>query len=105
MDVDYPQLILKKCHIISDTPQLAQLVGPNRSIGQENALLYESPQYVAVGCDLTDIQRLDDILNQKLHLANCMVLCTAEVSVTYMNAEAANALIKWVARYENGTLE
>ena len=104
IDVDYPQLISKKCQVISETPQLIQLVGLSQEVKSVTGIYHKSPQYVALGCDLTDIHYLDDFLTKELSLASCMVLCTAEVSVTYMDPKAADALITWAAQYTDGML-
>ena len=103
VDVDYPPLISRKCQIISETSQLCELVGSSKEANSVTGIYYQSPQYVGLGCDLTDIRRLDNVLMEKLSFTSCMVLCTAEVSVTYMNTEAADALFKWAAQYSNGT--
>lgn len=101
MDIDYPELLTKKLKVISETPQLVELVGPAQGKGPSKSVLYRTPHYIAIGCDLANIAALDDVLAKELNAKSSMILCTAEVSVTYMHTEAANSLIGWAAQYQN----
>ena len=101
MDVDYPELIAKKCEVISQTPQLTNLVGPSQVADFSKTVLYRGAHYIAIGCDLADTQGLEELLAKELDAKSCMVLCTAEVSVTYMDTKAADSLIAWAAQYED----
>ncbi|KAL9008231.1 MAG: hypothetical protein Q9180_009521, partial [Flavoplaca navasiana] len=56
---------------------------------------------MGVGCDLRDIARLDKTLEEELQIRGCLVLCSAEVSITYMDVNAADALITWAAQYDD----
>lgn len=57
---------------------------------------------MAIGCDLTDIYKLDQALAKVFDLQNYELLCIAEVSVTYMEVAAADALIRWASHFPNG---
>ena len=57
--------------------------------------------YSALGCDLTDTARLERLLKDHIDISKCMILCTAEVSMTYMETEAADALLEWAAQYDD----
>ena len=98
MDVDYPALISRKCEIIINTAELSSLIQPIDRGPQSEGIRLRSPHYIALGCDLADIQGLNEQLVSEVDLSTCLVLCVAEVSVTYMNAEAADALISWAAQ-------
>ena len=67
-------------------------------MSQSGATYLRSPHYLALGCDLADIKSLNQHLTSEIDLATCLVLCVAEVSVTYMNTEAADALISWAGQ-------
>ena len=67
-------------------------------------MLLRSDEYLQIGCDLRDLQLLDQILTSAVDIENCKVLLTAEVSITYMNVEAADALIEWAARLPDGKI-
>ena len=103
IDVDYPQLIESKRDIVLSSSEMSNLIDLpcEVSAGTDPSILIQSPQYVAVGCDLRDISKLNDILNPILALGDALVLCVAEVSITYMNVEAADALIDWAASSSN----
>lgn len=95
IDIDYPALIARKREIITSTAQLSSLIQPIDTMSKSEATYLRSPHYLALGCDLADVKALDQHLATEIDLASCLVLCVAEVSVTYMNREAANALISW----------
>lgn len=59
------------------------------------SILLNSKEYAAIGCDLRNIPRLERLLRNVVDIENCLVLCVAEVSITYMQTEAADALISW----------
>lgn len=57
-----------------------------------------SDSYTAVGCDLSDPQRFEDLLGQISALESTSICFVAEVSITYMKNQAADRLIRWAAR-------
>lgn len=59
---------------------------------------------MALGCDLADIAKLNEALEKEINLASSLILCVAEVSVTYMDVAAADSLIRWTSRYDDGML-
>ena len=89
----------RKCGVISETPQLIGLVGPSQEADLSEAVLYRSDRYVALACDLADTKAFEELLAKELNASTCRMLCTAEVSVTYMDTRAADALISLAARY------
>jgi hypothetical protein len=62
-----------------------------------------SDWYRTVGCDLADLESLDRALAEIL-LASESVLFVAEVSITYMPCQKADALVQWAAKFKNGRL-
>ncbi len=104
VDIDYQELIEKKCEVITKTPQLQDLLQPLDASKSTGPILFRSKHYLALGCDLTDIKGLESYMNSEFDMSDCLILCTAEVSVTYMNVEAADSLIAWAARYNNSML-
>lgn len=103
MDVDYPDLMEKKCNVISNTSQLRDLLGPHDRPLDPSGLVLRSEHYLAIGCDLANITRLDKLLASEVRMSNCLVLCTAEVSITYMDTNAADALIQWAGLHDDST--
>lgn len=59
-----------------------------------------SEQYLAIGCDLRDLQLLEKTLRNELDIVNSSILFVAEVSVTYMPLLDANKLIEWANTFE-----
>ena len=103
MDVDYPALVEKKCDIISNTAQLQDLLGPHDRPLDCSGLTLRSEHYLVIGCDLADITKFDMLLASQVQLSSCLVLCTAEVSVTYMDTNTADALIRWAGLHDDST--
>ena len=103
IDVDYPELIKKKCDVITTTPQLQDLLQP-REVSNGGPIFLRSERYTALGCDLTNTKHLETILANEFEISKCLLLCTAELSVTYMNVEAADLLIEWAAQYDDSML-
>ena len=102
VDVDYMQLMIKKCEIIERTDQIRQLLTNAQFPSPGDLIALRSDQYLALGCDLRDVEKLSKVLAEGLDLADCLVLCTAEVSITYMDVQAADALIRWAATLNHG---
>ncbi|KAL9030825.1 MAG: hypothetical protein Q9196_001079 [Gyalolechia fulgens] len=101
VDVDYPELISKKRDVIMRNHEMESLISPVRADIEDSALVLSSERYMAVGCDLRDTTKLSEILEQRLKITSCLVLCVAEVSVTYMDVDSADALLRWAAQYND----
>jgi tRNA wybutosine-synthesizing protein 4 len=104
VDVDYPDLISRKSRIVERERACKEAMGSkwhvSRRLGRAEL---ESDWYRMVGCDLGDLQSLDDALAEIL-LASESVLFIAEVSITYMPCQKADALVQWAAKFKNGRI-
>ena len=100
MDVDYRELMITKATIVRETPVLKKCIKP-REVCQHD-LVIESEQYYGIGCDLRDLRSLDTGFSSLEALEEALVLCVAEVSVTYMDPDAADALISWAKKLSSG---
>lgn len=103
MDVDYPDLMEKKCNVISNTSPLHDLLGPHDRPLDSSGLVLHSEHYLAIGCDLADLEKLDMLLASEVQISSRLVLCVAEVSITYMDTNAADALIRWAGLHDDST--
>ena len=101
IDLDFPDLIAKKADVIITTPQLRELIDPLERPSSPGVLAIRSENYLALGCDLGDISKIDDLLAESIDRSRSLILCIAEVSMTYMDVKAADALIEWAAQYNN----
>jgi tRNA wybutosine-synthesizing protein 4 len=102
VDVDYEKLMHTKSQIIRSTSQLKDLLPDLKASSKHESVLTSSPRYVAVGCDLRDLPRLEAAINSEINLDSCEVLFVAEVSLTYMEISAADAVLAWapgIAKY------
>lgn len=94
-------MIAKKADVIINTPQLRELIDPLERSSSPGGLAIRSENYLALGCDLGDSSRLDELLAESIDRSRSLILCIAEVSMTYMDVKAADALIKWAAQHNN----
>ena len=101
VDLDFPDLIAKKADVIVNTTQLRELIEPLERQSSPGGLAIRSENYLALGCDLGDSNRLDELLAESIDRSRTLILCIAEVSMTYMDVKAADALIEWAAQYNN----
>jgi len=105
VDVDYKQLMGKKCDMIRQTPELRTVIGLGETINlPKDGVIIDGPNYKAVACDLEDMAGLDKVLTQTLDLKGDPVLFLAEVSITYMDALAAEKLVEWASTFNDGKL-
>jgi tRNA wybutosine-synthesizing protein 4 len=104
VDIDYPQLIEKKVKIVKETASFRNLLSgieqPQPQNGQGTK--FKSDQYIAIGCDLGDLATLDTLFSENNVAADCSLLFTAEVSLTYMEVDLADKLIEWASKFEDG---
>lgn len=101
VDVDYKALMLTKKDIVEGTPQIWKLLTP-RTASSDDYVVLDTEEYLGIGCDLRDIDGLNKAVRALAQRDDCLVLCVAEVSVTYMDPDAADALIEWAASLSSG---
>lgn len=68
----------------------------------EPAVLIDSEEYSAIGCDLRNLQKLRRLLESVVKLDESIILCVAEDSTSYMHTEAADALVAWTSSLSTG---
>jgi tRNA wybutosine-synthesizing protein 4 len=68
----------------------------------EPPVYLRSDGYIALGCDLKDLETLERTLRAEFDVPAASVLFVAEVSVTYMPVKDADALIQWASTLEDG---
>jgi tRNA wybutosine-synthesizing protein 4 len=94
--------MLKKRDVVQSSPELISILKNVEQLSGD--ILLRSEQYVQLGCDLRDLPSLSEALSRVVDINNSTVLLTAEVSITYMNVEASDALIKWASELPEGRL-
>lgn len=103
MDVDFPDLIRSKRQVVLNTPELmAHLSDVETDDATPNVLL-RSDRYTQIGVDLQNIPALENALDSIVNIQDCHFLFVAEVSITYMETDAADALIHWAASLGQAT--
>ncbi|CRG83955.1 Leucine carboxyl methyltransferase 2 [Talaromyces islandicus] len=103
VDIDYEKLMGIKTTVIQQTDSLQKILGETKTYPEPNAVLLRAPQYVAVGCDLKNLKKLESSLEELVGPAPASVLCIAEVSLTYMDIESADALLSWLPKLGKDT--
>ena len=88
--------------MIFSTSQLRKILGDVESPKDSDGIFLRSASYCAVGCDLANTDKLDELLASLIDVSKYQVLFTAEVSITYMEVGAADSLIAWAARHNDG---
>ncbi|KAI9376357.1 hypothetical protein BJX61DRAFT_392186 [Aspergillus egyptiacus] len=101
VDIDYEKLMVNKKTAIQRTDAISQLLENVVFNHDESAIQIRSSKYIAVGCDLKNLDKLDQVLRAEVLPANCAVLFLAEVSLTYMDVKSANAVVNWAAHLSN----
>lgn len=92
-----------KLAIIDKTEQLRALLPKLTKTGALDGILGSSDPYVAIGCDLNNIEPLRAILKDHLQLSNddAAILFVSEVSTAYMERDASQAVYQFAASYDD----
>jgi tRNA wybutosine-synthesizing protein 4 len=101
VDVDYPELIREKCEAIAGIRELWDLLDDVVK-DPDSDLPIRSDRYVAIGCDLGNVEKLDRVLRGCLDISRRACLAVAEVSIAYMDVQAADTVIRWAAGLGEG---
>ncbi|KAK9465965.1 S-adenosyl-L-methionine-dependent methyltransferase [Lipomyces arxii] len=99
VDVDYPDLMKIKVDTIRACKELSIVLGDCVEVPKSCPhVLYATPSYFAVACDLSVVSSLESALNSCSLLSDdCDFLFIAEVSLTYMCTKDADNVIQWSA--------
>ncbi|KAK4043620.1 hypothetical protein C8A01DRAFT_12935 [Parachaetomium inaequale] len=99
VDVDFPDLIERKRQTVVGTPELVGMfTGVKEAAGLVRPVVFESEQYVQIGCDLRDLGTLQRGLAAAVgDFGECEFIFVAEVSITYMEREGADEVIRWAS--------
>lgn len=102
--MDHEQLVVEKCEVIRQTTALRALLFSIESPQPREGVILRSERYAALGCDLGDL----NLLNRLKYLVDFeadMILFIAEVSMTYMDPESADGVVKWCSEACEGKKE
>lgn len=96
--------MVSKRNIISATPKMLEMLNPKEDANPtyEKSILFDTIEYSAIGCDLRNLPRLERLIKSVTEIEQCLILCVAEVSITYMHTNEADALIAWTATLSPG---
>ncbi|KAK8086153.1 leucine carboxyl methyltransferase 2 [Apiospora phragmitis] len=97
IDVDFPDLISKKRRNVQETPELYSVLTGLEYGNDQSDLQLTSDEYVQIGCDLRQLNRIQDAMSKVISIEECEFIFVAEVSITYMETEAADSVIQWAS--------
>ncbi|KPI36043.1 tRNA wybutosine-synthesizing protein 4 [Cyphellophora attinorum] len=98
IDIDYEKLMESKRKIVLDSSELNELFTLNDRSKENDCVLLSSDKYYILGCDLRNPKRVDRLVRSIIDTSDCVVLCVAEVSITYMAPEDSNAVLAWASK-------
>ncbi|KAI0441478.1 leucine carboxyl methyltransferase [Xylaria telfairii] len=96
IDIDFPDLMSKKRTIVLNTPELSSVFEPLDTDASEHVLL-NSDMYSQIGCDLRNTADIERAFSKCLDPSECIFMFVAEVSITYMETQGADGVIKWAS--------
>jgi tRNA wybutosine-synthesizing protein 4 len=95
-DIDFPDLMLRKKNTVLSTPELLEPLA-NVQTSETGTVILKSDNYAQIGCDLRQLDALRSALSELVDIGASTFLFVAEVSITYMETEGADALIEWTS--------
>jgi tRNA wybutosine-synthesizing protein 4 len=102
VDIDYEKLMATKMNVIHQTKELRDVLGAVEMLPEESTVLMRSTHYIGIGCDLKNLNKLEEALKTEMWSPQASILCIAEVSLTYMDVKSADALISWISKLGKG---
>lgn len=102
VDIDYEKLMINKKTALRQTGEITELLEDVEFLPDNSDLQIRSKQYIAIGCDLKNLAKLDRVLKTQILPSQCSVLFLAEVSLTYMDVKSANDVVSWASKLSDG---
>lgn len=95
--------MVHKKNAVRNAKEITGVLGDVEFGSDDDVIQLRSSRYIAVGCDLKNLRKLDDVLRACiLPSGECAVLFLAEVSLTYMDVTSANEVVKWASKLTKG---
>ncbi|PGH10093.1 tRNA wybutosine-synthesizing protein 4 [Blastomyces parvus] len=101
IDIDHHKLMIKKRDTVTQCAALRGLLSDVQLPPETGSILLRSREYVGIGCDLGDIPKLEAALKDVVGLDKASILCIAEVSITYMEVNLADAILRFMPKLSN----
>jgi tRNA wybutosine-synthesizing protein 4 len=102
VDIDYEKLMVNKKTAIQSSDDIIRHLEDVEFFPDTDPIQIRSKRYLAVGCDLKNLEKLDKVLRTEILPERCSVLFLAEVSLTYMDVKSANAVVNWASKLSDG---
>ena len=104
MDVDLPDLMLKKNSIVRNTEELRSLLPELQPDENSVPVMLKSKHYYQVGCDIRQHQLLLDILSSIFDPSASKILWVADSSLAFLEPVEADELISAASAFASGRL-
>ncbi|CAI7578880.1 unnamed protein product [Penicillium manginii] len=102
VDIDYEKLMDHKKRTIQESNEITSVLEDAQFGEYEDPIQIRSSRYIAVGCDMYNLKKLDEVLRTSvLPSTDCSVLFLAEVSLTYMDVKSAHNIVTWASKLTN----
>ncbi|KAL5362382.1 hypothetical protein BJX96DRAFT_177105 [Aspergillus floccosus] len=98
VDIDYEKLMVNKKTAIRSSDDIIRHLEDVEFFPDADPIQIRSKRYLAVGCDLKNLEKLDKVLRTEVLPERCSVMFLAEVSLTYMDVKSANAVVNWASK-------
>eukprot|EP01134_Creolimax_fragrantissima_P008155 CFRG8155T1 len=95
VEVDFEDMVMRKCASIRKSAVLKRVIGDHRNTGVE----LSSIDYFLASADLRILDELASVLQRAGINADNPVLFIAEVVLVYMTPEARGALVQWISEH------
>ncbi|XP_065053055.1 tRNA wybutosine-synthesizing protein 4-like [Rhopilema esculentum] len=94
LELDFPEVVQRKIKLIKSRKALSSLV--DGITANQNEFI--SDDYSIVGCDLTNLDRLQEVIRKANFNPEDFTLLFSEVVLTYVEKKGCSRLIEWAAR-------
>ncbi|KAJ6652299.1 hypothetical protein lerEdw1_012752 [Lerista edwardsae] len=98
-EVDFPDVSCHKAALIAGAEELTALTGHSISERELGAVHFAGEDYRLLGADLSELPRLERVLQAADLDPRAPTLLLAEVVLTYMDVERSDALVQWAAKH------
>lgn len=94
IEIDFPEVMIKKFKCIQNNPFLDKLLSRKKYINNNEIVLF-TDDYILIGADLQNIQNLDFICKEIGISYLVPTLFLSECAIVYMDTNSSDSLIHW----------
>jgi len=95
-EIDFPVVSHTKTQMILKKPLLRSFFKKLSSFKSESCFSFDDGQFVLVGCDMTDLVKLNELLTLLDFDWNAFTVILTECSTTYVDVHLSTSLLMWI---------